>query len=375
VITLPALFKRSSTGAIQFWKIKTKEVRGIAQIVVEYGQVGTDSPQQTVEVIAEGKNAGRANATTAQEQADAEAVARHEKQRKKGYVDSIESAQLGEVDGIIEGGIVPMLAHTFTKQGHKIKFPCHYQVKFDGHRCIAVITNGKCTLWSRTRKPINSAPHIVAELEQQFSGESVTLDGELYNHAYKNDFETLTSAIRKDEPAENYKIIQYHIYDIVMDHGFAIRAKRLQTLFPSNSDYCLTAVTSVCKSESDVTDLMIQAQEAGYEGIMLRNSDGPYVNKRSYDLQKVKSFLDAEFKIVGIEEGRGKLAGHAGAFVCETADGTEFKAKMSGDTLMLRKYFQDHSLWEGKLLTVKYQGLTGGGVPRFPVGMRLRKDI
>lgn len=90
-------------------------------------------------------------------------------------------------------------------------------------------------------------------------------------------------------------------------------------------------------------------------------------------MQKVKEFDDAEFEITGIEEGRGKLAGHVGAFVCKTDEGKTFLAKMSGDTGKLADYFTNHSLWAGKRLTVKYQGMTGKEkVPRFPVGIAIR---
>ena len=109
---------------------------------------------------------------------------------------------------------------------------------------------------------------------------------------------------------------------------------------------------------------------------MLRNIDSLYVNKRSYDLQKVKEFQDEEFEIIGIDEGRGKLTGHVGSFVCRTANGKEFLAKMAGDTDKLKEYFENHALWQGKQLTVKFQGLTGKEqVPRFPVGLRIRDDI
>ena len=92
----------------------------------------------------------------------------------------------------------------------------------------------------------------------------------------------------------------------------------------------------------------------------------------SMDLQKVKDFLDDEFDIVDIEEGRGKLAGHVGAFICKMSDGKTFKAKMSGDTEHLKDYFENHQRWSGMRLTVQYQGLTSYGIPRFPVGKAIR---
>ncbi len=59
--------------------------------------------------------------------------------------------------------------------------------------------------------------------------------------------------------------------------------------------------------------------------------------------------------------------------MCRTKEGKTFLAKMSGETDRLQQYFKNHNLWTGKLLTVKYQGLTGAnGVPRFPVGVSIR---
>lgn len=114
----------------------------------------------------------------------------------------------------------------------------------------------------------------------------------------------------------------------------------------------------------------------GYEGAMVRNLDAPYEGKRSYGLQKVKEFDSAEFRIVGCCEGRGKLQGHVAAFQCVTPAGAPFEAKMEGELGRLKAYFEDHALWRGKLLEVKFQGYTTKNrVPRFPVGLRFRDDI
>ncbi len=112
----------------------------------------------------------------------------------------------------------------------------------------------------------------------------------------------------------------------------------------------------------------------GYEGAIARNVSGCYVGKRSYDLLKIKEFLDAEFEVIGVEEGRGKLTGH-GIFVCKTANGAEFRAKMVGDTAALKQYYQDASLAVGRQLTVKFQGLTKNGIPRFPVALRFAEAV
>lgn len=382
--SFPKLFKKTSTGATQMWEISVfypTNYTGKPEwtIKTEYGQV--DGKIQTTEdQIKEGKNIGKVNETSAEAQAEAEAQAKWEKQKKKGYVESVESAVAGEVDSLIEGGVNPMLAQSYSKHPTKIKFPCFVQPKLDGHRCVAIIKDGKCTLWSRTRKQIHSVPHIVAELEAMYAevGNGV-LDGELYNHDYRTKFEELTSLIRKDEPAPGHEAVQYHVYDMIhQDAVFADRWSEIETIFAMCVDnkYVHIVTTVGCENEEAITGLFSEATAAGYEGIMLRNGDGPYLGKRSYDLQKVKEFLDAEFKIIDLEEGRGKLAGHVGAFVCEMSDGKRFSVKMSGDTTRLREFFVDPSLCLGKPLTVQYQGLTGtNGVPRFPVGLRIREDV
>lgn len=374
-MNLPTLFKKTSTGADQEWTIY---VEG-PTITTRYGQVG-GKIQETSDTIKEGKNLGKANATTAEQQAAAEAQSQWEKKLKKGYVQSLTDARAGKVDDVIEGGINPMLAHRFDEQGHKIKFPALAQPKFDGHRCIAMIVDGKATLWSRTRKPITGLPHIIKAVQKLVEvgtfTEDMILDGELYSHSYKDKFEDLSSFIRTPDPKEGHEIVQYHVYDLATENDDQLtRSKQLATVFEKNNSPALVQVETIKVDDED--DMMLAFERflgQGYEGLMVRNMDGLYVGKRSYDLQKVKEFIDAEFKVVGVEEGRGKLAGHA-IFVCVTDKGEQFKAKMKGETIKLKEYFDHPETAIGKLLTVKFQGWTKYNVPRFPVGLRFKEEL
>jgi DNA ligase 1 len=375
LLSFPTLFKKTSTGAIQYWRICVVENPNNSNnhdIWTEYGQVDGKA-QTTIDTISEGKNPGKKNETAPRQQAEKEAQSKWEKQKKKGYVETVEAAQAEETDDLIEGGIVPMLAHKYSEHAHKVKFPAGIQPKLDGIRCVAVVKDGQCTLWSRTRKSIRSVPHIIQEIEAIFGHEDIILDGELYNHALKKDFEKIVSLVRQEEPAEGCEIVQYHVYDVAGEGTFKERHDALMEVLELNEPMYLVPVpTKMAANEDDIMLLFDQAISLGFEGVMVRNLASPYVNKRSYDLQKVKEFDDAEFPIVGVEEGRGKMAGHA-IFVCKTDSGKEFLAKLKGDTGYLKKLFEDHSLWNGKKLTVQYQGLTGKeGVPRFPVGVAIR---
>lgn len=360
--TLPTLYKKTSGGADQFWSIATDG----CSILTRWGQVG-GKEQTATETISAGRNIGRANETTPAEQAALEAQAQWEnKKRNRGYVESLSAARAGNVDAVVEGGIFPMLAHKFRDHAAKIVYPAYAQPKLDGHRCIAMASG----LWSRTRKPIASMPHIVAALKP-FIGEAV-LDGELYSHSHHDRFEQLSSLIRPSYAKSGHDVVQYHVYDCAMPGTFARRLAWLRSAL-SGALHPLVLVETIPVHDGDeLMAAFARFREQGYEGAMVRNAAGLYVNRRSCDLQKVKEFDDAEFRITGVTEGRGRLAGHA-IFVCQTADGTTFEAKMVGSLDGLRKYHQNPALAVGRMLTVQYQGFTNkNGVPRFPVALRIR---
>jgi DNA ligase-1 len=243
------------------------------------------------------------------------------------------------------------------------------QPKLDGIRCIAIVKDGKCTLWSRTRKPINSVPHIIQAIEAQVKGD-IILDGELYNHLFKNDFEKIVSAVRKDEPSPESFLVQYHIYDVINDEPMS---KRINTLHESVKVKApLFPMQTVIVEEGSDLAYFFLMRKHGYEGAMIRNMNATYVPKRSMDLQKLKEFHEKEFKIVDVEEGSGKLQGHVGSFVCITEEGVEFNAKLDGDTGYLKECFERPYMWKNKLLTVVYQGFGIERRPRFPVGKAIR---
>lgn len=362
----PTLYKKTSVDKIQYWKIWTEG----NVIKTAYGQVG-GKEQVTEDVIHEGKNIGRSNETTPEQQADLEATSHWDKKKKKNYVEEMGRAENKETD--VVGGLDVMLAHPYSKQGHKIKWPAFAQPKLDGIRMIAIVDDGKCTLWTRTRKPILGIPHIQRELEELFPKGRHFFDGEAYNHAYKTNFEQIVSYVRQEEPIEGHENVQYHIYDKPVAGTFEQRLKQISEEIPDNAKYLFKVDTVFVETEDESIGVFESFLAAGYEGMILRNGDGLYVGKRSYDLQKVKEFDDAEFDIVDVEEGRGKLAGHVGAFVLKTAAGTLFKAKLRGQVEKLKEYLENPRLWRGKKLTVQYQGFTGKEmVPRFPVGVAVR---
>lgn len=374
ISALPTLYKKTTTGATQQWTVSVHRIGEgpHAEIVKVYGQVD-GALQQARDVITKGKNSGKANETTPVSQALAEAKAMWDGKKKKGYVENISHAKEGKVDtNVITGGVAPMLAQKFADHAEKITYPAYIQRKYDGARCIATIVNGKATLWTRTRKVINSMPHIIAALEKVFNGKSITLDGELYNHTLHKDFEHLMHLVRPDKPAKGGEVVEYHVYDMISELPFSRRTMLLENSWKGSDKSLVLVDTFTIESAEEALEHTKRFQEEGYEGSIVRQAATKYeIGKRSYGLQKIKEFMDSEFAIIGVEEGRGRMAGCA-IFVCKTKDGKAFNVKMEGSLDALKPYLRNFKLWKGKELTVRYQGLTKDGIPRFPIGKVVR---
>ena len=361
----PRLYKKSSLGKMLIWDISTEG----AQIITKHGQ--EDGQIQTsIENVKEGKNLGKVNATTPETQAEARAQASYVKRQERGgYMIQRKDAEAGKR---LRTAPVPMLAHKYTDKAQaKIKFPAYIQPKLDGIRCTAVILDGSCTLYTRSGEEITAVPHINEALAGVKSEDILVLDGELYNHDYHDKFEIITSMVRqKNKVHPNHKIIEFHAFDLIDEISFVNRYALLTTYVDGLSEYVKLVETHHVHREQ-WEDLYAKYMEQGYEGCMLRNSDSPYVFKRSYDLQKVKQFQDEEFEIIGVKEGKGKLEGH-GIFTCRTKTDKEFDVKCKGETENLKDYFENPKKYIGQMLTVRFQNLTEYGAPRFPTGISLR---
>jgi DNA ligase-1 len=346
---LTTLYSRSVNGKINTWFI---EVQG--------NQFRTTSGfDDGIKTISEWTTCEVKSYCSAEEQAVKEATAMHRKKIEAGAFESI-----ADIDN--ETFFEPMLAKDWHKEKAKIKYPIYSQPKLDGIRCI-VRKNG---MWSRNGKQIISAPHIYEAMKYLFiDNPDLTFDGELYADKLANDFNAICSLVKKTKPTEedlkeSKDKIEYHIYDLPSHKGkFSERCKALiNTVLPS---CCVKVVTSIVNKEDEVLVLYENYVGNGYEGQMLR-LDLPYENKRSKSLLKHKSFVDSEFVIKGVIEGKGKLTGKVGKLVFEG-----FDSAVNGSHEYLEQLFNDKTL-VGKKATVKYFDLTPAGEPRFPKVITIR---
>lgn len=372
----PILFKKAKTGKVLTWEIWVRDNK----ICTASGE--KDGKQkESCDTVKAGKNIGRANETTPHEQAVAEAQAKFNKQVDRGYVESEKDALAGKVSEKIEGGYFPQLAENYIESKKHIVLPGYVQPKLDGLR--ATRDGSDSGFWSRSRKPFPTIRHLEEEL-RRLGIEDLPLDGELYSHELKDEFEEIVGAVKrgKTEHPKTHKI-EYHIFDIPdPELSFSLRYNELTKLKEKVKGSTLIKIvpTFLVSTEGQIEEITEKFLDQGYEGSMIRNSHGGYEFRRSKNLQKYKLFNDDEFRVVGILEGRGALQGHVGKFVCEINDEhgkRTFESVLSGKDVrkFLKKAFEDHSLWKGRWLRVQYQGFTNKNkLPRFPVGLNFRDD-
>ena len=228
----------------------------------------------------------------------------------------------------------PMLAYPVSAKPIDYSKPVFIQPKLDGVRCLIQYNKLKCgehevVAYSRTGKQWKNIAHICVELKPFFAKHpNVVLDGELYNHDFKDDFEQIISMVRKTKPdadarAKSRDNVQFHCYDIINKKmKFSTRNKWIKDNLQES--YCVITVPTVQMTSEDGARLTHAVNlKAGYEGSIVR-LDTPYQCKRSHSLRKFKDFSDAEANIVGYEEGKGKRAGTLGKFIMQDDDGNQF---------------------------------------------------
>ena len=223
----------------------------------------------------------------------------------------------------------PMLAYPVSNKPINYNKKIFMQPKLDGVRCVIQYENGNVTAYSRTGKEWKNIDHILFNLRPWFIlNRNVILDGELYNHSLKDNFEKIISLVRKTKPTDEDRLeaaqyTEFHCYDIIDEtKTFEERNKFIIQNVPRNHTIKHVPTYTV---ESEVTAKLMHNQNLkdGYEGSILRTND-VYACKRSHNLRKFKDFSDTEATIVGFVEGKGKRKGTLGKFLMRDADGVEF---------------------------------------------------
>ena len=257
--------------------------------------------------------------------------------------------------------------------------------KFDGIRCVCVISKGTIKFFTRQGKEIFGLNEIVKEVKLMGLSEFV-LDGELL---FNGDYEDSGDQYKKttkiiNSKMENKTQITFNIFDMLPLNEFKsgeshltyeFRRKQLSSLYQSE----VTRVAPVLYEGTDHSKIMEvhkQMVENKREGCMI-NRNHVYQCKRTKSLLKVKVMNDADLEIIGYEEGKGENEGRLGAFIVNYK-GNKVNVGSGYSKLQRIEFWKNREMFIGQIIKVQYfeesTNQQGGLSLRFPVFLELRTD-
>lgn len=386
------LYGLEKDGTIKVWSIETTDwVDGASSYTVTHGQENGKMQIKNT-IVTEGKQK-----RTVSEQAISEAQGKIKKQIDKGYRETKEELK--------ELPLLAMLAGDFHKIGHRIDWANGVDLsdKLDGVRCVAKCPSiGVITLESRTGQPY-VLPHITRELMWYMNPGDV-LDGEIYLHGYA--LQEITSAVKRTDPdkevEKTYKAynknpsdetyaeheeacliqelrpkLEFIIFDIPSSKAWFERLEELEQFTADrlfgHQDKVFALNYDRVFSEGQMKAAHKKCVAHGFEGVMLRTHGGLYESgKRSSDLQKYKTMLDAEFLILDVvSDKQGD-----GVYVCQN-DLNELTFQVVMGSLPDRTAaLKNKSTFIGKYMTIAFQSRYKGTLlPQFPAGKLIREGV
>jgi len=277
---------------------------------------------------------------------------------KTGYEKALKRAQtMWNNEHIKCNQVLPMLANKWEDRKKYISQPFYVQPKLDGVRLLVSKDGGI----SRTGKIVPGTEILGKGLK-----EGQYVDGEAFDS--NMTFEELTSTF-KTNPLK----LKFYVFDFFdlgkIDMTFDERWDKVKSLSNPHYEY---VKTTLVMSRDHLTHIHKSHVEEGHEGTMIRDKDSVYeVGQRSNYLLKFKDFQTEEFEITGANTGNGRDA-NAVVWVCKTKDDQQFTVRPEGTIAQREKDYKNHKKYIGKMLTVRFQNITAGGVPRFPVGIVIR---
>ena len=263
-----------------------------------------------------------------------------------------------------------MLAHPYGKK--EFNTDSFIQPKLDGVRCYIT----KDGAFSRNHKEFKTVDHIKDAFKPLFkTNPDLVVDGELYNHQFKDNFNKIISLVRKQKPNaqeidEATRYIQFHWYDYYSEmhnYPFKIRNEIIKIQIDELRSRHIVEVSTQQVSLIEEAKLLHEDfLKQGYEGSIVRLNK-PYEQKRSYNLQKFKDFQDSEAKITGWVEGQGKRTGTIGKFLAIDSNGITFGMPIMDDYKIMEKMYDIADWYIGKTATFTYFQKTPSGSYRHPL--------
>lgn len=192
---------------------------------------------------------------------------------------------------------------------------------------------------------------------------SFELDGELWTK--RNDFENIVSIVRQQQPDERWSQIRYRVFEAPNQPGDLLARLAVFHAVAVKPSHVEILPQVKVESQTHLNAFLQEIVDQGGEGVVVRDPAVHYQTGRLSSALKFKLFQDAECKVTGYRPGRGKYKNLVGALECQLEDQTQIRVG-SGLSDLQRK--QPPAI--GSTISFKYYGLTGKGLPRFPVFLR-----
>ena len=210
-------------------------------------------------------------------------------------------------------------------------------------------------------------------------------DCETYKHGWT--LNKISGICRTQKTAYDGEPLELYVYDIV-DVNKTFK-ERLQILNRIQQDLNLSFIPERDWDENDlkiqiVPHVLISGWDnikklhdewvsEGWEGVVIRDPNVTYKpGGRGNQMLKIKNYIDAEYKIIGLTEG---LREEDMCFLMETPEGQQFNCKPMGDRAQ-KKWYREHiDELIGKMATIKYfemSGKEGSQIPQQPVMISIR---
>ena len=272
------------------------------------------------------------------------------------------------------GGAAPPRAKADTDAPEKAGPPLLLAESWDGDANLAgwwmsEKLDGVRAYWtgseflSRQGNPLHAPDWFRAGLPNE------PLDGEFWIDRKK--FQRTVGIVRRQDKSDLWKEVRFLVFDAPKAaDSFEDRLKAIERIIKTNQPaYALAHAHALCKDLDHLRAELARIEALGGEGLMLRQPGSKYAVGRSATLLKVKTFHDAEARVIGHEPGAGRHKGRLGALLVELADGTKFSV---GTGLSDAERGNPPAI--GSTITFRFQELTDGGVPRFPSYVGVRSD-
>jgi len=247
-----------------------------------------------------------------------------------------------------------------------------FERKFDGERMLIYCRDNNITLYTRNQKSANTPyPELVDALEQMqlpnciLDGEIVAFDGDVTSFA---KLQSRMHVTRTEEARKSDVAVYFYLFDMIY------YAPYLLTKIPLHKrKYAMKHLISF-KDPIRYTQHRLEhgkemhqkACEKGWEGIIAKQADTPYVHSRSKRWLKFKCVHEQEFIIIGYTEPQGSRVGFGAVLIAYYEDDTLTYGGRIGtgfdDATLeeLHKKFQDYRVEASPLSSSEMEKVDSG---------------